>query len=315
MSGEGPGAGGPEVVEAEVLAAETVGGPAHAPYCRLVLRAPGVAEAARPGQFVHVFCPGRPAPPAAPGVPFLRRPLSVHDADPGAGTISLLFRVSGPGTASLALARVGAVVDLVGPLGEGTFPLDGTGPRPPVLVGGGIGVAPLLLLARSLAARGPVSVLVGVAGAGDLGLARLFEGLPGVELSVATEDGTPGTFPGLVTGLLERELGRGFPDEGPGPGRDRPGATGEPAGGSRGRTVYACGPRPMLAAVWRLGRAAGARTWVSVEERMACGVGACRGCATRVLAGPGELPYRLVCRHGPVFDAAVLDWGGNGGAL
>jgi dihydroorotate dehydrogenase electron transfer subunit len=170
-------------------------------------------------------------------------------------------------------------------------------------VGGGIGVAPLPFLVETLlggpgpaagAADAPertaagrtaasVCVLAGVAEGRDLELLeslRRFEGR--AEVRLATEDGAPGTVRGPVTALLGEALERA----------------------GEGAVVYACGPRPMLAAVRRLARAAGAEAWLSVEERMACGVGACRGCAVKV---KGDPPYRLVCRDGPVFPAAVLD--------
>lgn len=281
-------------------------------YHRLTLEAPEVARRTRPGQFVHILCPPlgpyalAPQGPAqalhspvpTPGLPFLRRPFSVHDADPVSGTIDLLFRVKGSGTRALALLGPGARLDVVGPLGRG-FPEPGGGR--PVVVGGGIGLAPLLFLARTLACGDPVTVLAGVAGGDDLALIDPFRGLPGrVDLAVAAEDGAPGTARGQVTVLLGDWLRRN-----PGTARGRSGVT---------PVIYACGPRPMLAAVWHLAAEAGARAWVSLEERMACAVGVCRGCAVAVRpaaaareAAPSA--YRLVCRDGPVFDAAEIDWG------
>lgn len=260
-------------------------------YRRLSLRAPEVARSARPGQFVHVLCPagagGAIGPPS--GAPFLRRPFSLHDADPETGAVSLLFRVKGPGSAALAAVEPGKGLGVMGPLGRGVFPPPGG--RPALVVAGGVGVAPLLFLAREIAAgrgspgRGGLSVLVGIGTGADLVLAEPFRALVGRgELAVATEDGTPGTARGLVTGLLEEKLRR--------------------AGGEV-PIVYACGPRPMLATVRELTRKAGAPAWFSVEERMACGVGACRGCA---VPARGQPPYRLVCRDGPVFAAEELDW-------
>ncbi len=268
---------------ARIAESRRVGADCH----RLRLEAPDLARGARPGQFVHVLCPSPRSGPV--GVPFLRRPLSVHDADAGGGTFELLFRVKGPGTKSLAEAPGGLPLDVIGPLGNG-FPEPGrrapagqaaSDQLPPAVVGGGIGVAPLLFLVRSLAAHGPVVVLIGLAGADELDLAGPFRELAQVDLRLATEDGSPGTTRGLVTVLLEAWLGEG---------------------GSR--TVYACGPRPMLAAVWALAARARAEAWFSLEERMACAVGACRGCAVAVRGGG----YRMVCRDGPVFPAGEIDW-------
>ncbi len=300
--------------------ARVVGGrpvPPGGLYHHLTIEAPEAAHRARPGQFVHVLCPPPPlarlshtsdeeyqGPVPTPGLPFLRRPLSVHDADPATGRISLLFRIKGPGTRALAAIEPGEPLDVLGPLGRG-FPEPGG--AHPVLVGGGIGLAPLLYLGRALTSTGPATVLAGVAGSDDLGLVEPFRDLPGrVDLAVATEDGTPGTVRGQVTVLLGDWLSRN-----PGVPPGRSGVT---------PVIYACGPRSMLAAVWRLASEAGARAWFSLEERMACAVGACRGCAVAVRpcgAGgeaepvtrePAAATYRLVCRDGPVFAAAEIDW-------
>jgi len=260
--------------------------------CRLVLEAPGVAREGRPGQFVHVACPPGRVPDGLPGRPFLRRPFSLHDTDPRRGTVTLLFRVKGTGTAALAALEPGDGLELLGPLGRGFPPPQECGRA--VLVGGGLGLAPLLLLAKELVGRlrrgelSGVELLAGLTGRDDLGLLEPFleQASAGLGLTVATEDGTPGTVRGLVTDLLPAVLGT---------------SAGSVA-------VYACGPAPMLAAVARMARRAGvAEAWLSVEARMACGVGACRGCA--VPAPTGSRPaWRLVCREGPVFPLDALDW-------
>ncbi|MCL6580853.1 MAG: dihydroorotate dehydrogenase electron transfer subunit [Firmicutes bacterium] len=271
---------------------ELDGARASARDCRLVLEAPEVAREGRPGQFVHVACPPGRAPDGLPGRPFLRRPLSLHDTDPRRGTVTLLFRVKGTGTAALAALEPGDRLDLLGPLGRGFPPPRRC--RRAVLVGGGLGLAPLLLLAKDLVGRlhreelGGVELLAGLAGREDLGLLEPFreQARAGLGLAVATEDGAPGTVRGLVTDLLSAVL--------------------ETHAGNV--AVYACGPVPMLAAVARMARRVGVgEAWLSVEARMACGVGACRGCA--VPAPPGSRPvWRLVCREGPVFPLDALDW-------
>jgi len=315
-SGPGPG---PRAGEA------APGACGSSPYHLLVLRAPEVAGRARPGQFAHVACPAAPPGPCAggvpsagalgprgdrkvadtpqprqalprpesPGIPFLRRPISFHDADPEGGTVTLLFEVVGPGTARLSRVRPGEAVDLIGPLGEGVFPLDPAGPV--VAVGGGAGAAPLFFLARRLLraagpagpAAGPMHLLIGLPDGGHLGLVERFRELgPGVEVAAACEEeGVPGTTTGLVTDLLARVIERR--------GRRRP-------------VVYACGPWAMLLAVRRLAREAGLEAWISTGEHMACGVGACRGCSVPAAGRPGS--YRRSCRDGPVFEAGDLDW-------
>jgi dihydroorotate dehydrogenase electron transfer subunit len=226
-------------------------------------------------------------------LPFLRRPLSLHDVTPPAGTVAVLFRVKGPGTKALAGVRPGDRLDVIGPLGRGVFPL--AGDRPAIIVGGGLGVAPLFFLARRLVLEGDrcdggkVAVLIGVRGEPDLALVEPFRVFgQEVELEVATEDASPGTAPGLVTDLLETALKRAA------------------LRWARRPAIYACGPQPMLAAVRRLAEKAGAPAWFSVEERMACGVGACRGCAVAVRGSP---PFRLACVDGPVFEARDLELG------
>ena len=275
-------------------------------YVRLLLEAPGLAARARPGQFLHVHCGhGRE--------PLLRRPLSVHDADPAAGTVALLVRVVGRGTALIAGVAVGDVLDVLGPLGRG-FDAAGGGTHAGVhasaqsgaradaqggalaLVAGGAGVAPLVFAARASAGR-TVHALVGARTAAELvSVAEL--GRWGARVRVATDDGTSGHH-GPVTDLLEDLLAR------QGGGRAS-GAVDAPC------EVWACGPLPMLRRVAAIAGGAGVRCLVSLEAHMACGVGACRGCAWPA-AGAGESAgaggcatapsYVHVCRDGPVFDA------------
>jgi dihydroorotate dehydrogenase electron transfer subunit len=204
--------------------------------------------------------------------PLLRRPLSVHDCRPG--ELALLYRVAGRGTALLAGRKPGDNVEVLGPLGR-EFPL--LSGRRTVLVAGGIGVAPLAYLARTLLEAGR-EVLFLFGAKEQQGLYRKEElTLLGAEVRLATDDGSAGCH-GPVTGLLRRELKAG-PDP-----------------------VYACGPDPMLQAVAQLCREAGRECYVSLEARMACGVGACLGCVVPVFQH-GQEAYRRVCVEGPVFSA------------
>lgn len=282
----GSGDGGVWHGPAEVMTSELLA-PGTWPYHRLVLSAPEVAGAARPGQFAHVLCPPRPDLGPPPGVPHLRRPFSFHDADAAAGTVSMVFEAYGPGTRSLAAARPGDRLDIIGPLGEGAYPPPAPGRV--VLIGGGAGIAPMFFLARSLEDSGggghEVKVLIGVPDARHFGLAGPFRALsPRIDVVVVSEAGEPGMAQGLPTDRLEEVL------------------TGA---GERARTIYACGPWPMLIAVWRAAEASGAVAWISTGEYMACGVGACRSCAIPVL---GPTRYRRSCREGPVFASTDLDW-------
>lgn len=256
----------------------------------LWLEIPEIAREAVPGQFVMVEGgPGRST----------RRPFSVCGVDGERGLLRLAVRQAGPASTWLASRPVGTGLALHGPLGQGFVPP--TPGREVWLVGGGIGVAPLLFLASALRAKGlSVWAAVGGRSAADTWGAGELRRL-GAEAEVATEDGSRGER-GLVTTLVEGRLQR---EE------------------SRPSVVYACGPRGMLGAVAALVAQAGLSCQVSVEERMACGVGACAGCtwpAGRLAPGltlrpvgtagstPGEgegsRPLR-VCRDGPCFEVVA----------
>ena len=249
-----------------VVQREALGGE----YFRLRLR-PARPFEAQPGQFVMVK--------VSEGIdPLLRRPFSIHRmVESESGEFEILFRVAGSGTRLLSRAHVGDRLDVLAPLGRG-FRLLGARP---LIVGGGIGVAPLLFLAEALLSQGSrPKLLVGGRRDRDILCHGDFECLA-VPFAAATEDGSLGE-PGLVTRLLERELDQDAP----------------PA------TVYACGPMPMLAAVSRLCRERATPCQVSLEAHMACGVGACLGCVV-----PGEkAPYLRVCKEGPVFDSEDIRW-------
>lgn len=244
----------------------------------LRLEAPEIAHGGRPGQFVMVRC-------AEEGSldPFLRRPLALHRIDRVRGEVDLLVRVVGHGTAWLALRRPGDAIELLGPLGQG-FSLD---PRTGnlLLLAGGMGIAPLRAMADEAIERDCAVVLVlGARSAGELYPAPLLPAA--VELHLSTDDGTAGTCGLAIDLLADPDLGLlSWADQ-----------------------VMACGPRPLLRCLadvvqanrlhWRRGFAQ-----VSLEERMACGVGACLGCVVATRTG-----YQQVCRDGPVFDLRDLVW-------
>ena len=261
---------------------------AGAGYRLLRLSLPVAARCAVPGQFVHLRVPGLDASS-------LRRPLSICDADAASGRLEILYKVVGRGTEALSKARAGDAIDAIGPLGNG-FPSPDPARRP-VLVGGGYGVAPLHFLARTVlsaslsrpsgAAR-PI-LFAGARTAADLLLVDRFEAL-GAEVRIATDDGSRGAR-GLVTAALDEWLAS---EPGNGPGRE----------------VFACGPAPMLRPVEERATAAGAPAWLSLDRRMACGVGACFGCTQAVRAADGSRTLARVCSDGPVFPAGRLVWDG-----
>ncbi|NPV52497.1 MAG: dihydroorotate dehydrogenase electron transfer subunit [Firmicutes bacterium] len=298
---------------------------------RMSLDAAGIARSALPGQFVHVACHG----PLSLD-PLLRRPFSICGVDRQGGAIDIIYQVVGRGTELLSRIAVGvggsgrqAAVDILGPLGRGFgIPRDALpanlpgrpdtsearyGPGAPgapcacavspvLLVGGGLGVAPLIFLAQALAGQGiQADVIVG-ARSRDLILGVEEFAQLGCDVELATEDGSAGAR-GLVTELVERRLGLGALADGRAgahtDGRvDGGHVDGRGAPAVRYAAVFACGPAAMLEAVARLAMERGVPCQVSLEERMACGVGACLGCVVKTRAG-----YRRVCADGPVFDA------------
>lgn len=247
--------------------------------CKLVLESPEIARRAVPGQFVQVH----PVPRDRAGAdPLLRRPLSLCEIQPEAGRISLIYQVVGKGTRLLAAARPGDVLDLIGPLGH-SYPDPRAGRGPLVLVGGGLGIPPLAAAARWAAPFREVSALVGARTAHYLaGAAELAEA--GVPVMAITEDGSAGER-GLVTEPLERLVEAGQVGE-----------------------VWACGPQAMLAAVKEICLAGGVPCFVSVDKHMACGFGACLGCAIPKAGAPG---YWRSCQEGPVFPAEEVDLRGR----
>ena len=218
---------------------------------------------ALPGQFVHVKCGGQT---------LLRRPISICDAKEG--YLKIVFQAKGAGTKWLAEKKSGAL-DLLGPLGYG-FDVSG---RNILLVGGGIGVPPLLFAARR--AQGISTAILGFQNADAVILKNHFRDVC-KETIITTNDGSAGEE-GFVTGPLARLLEKGGYDG-----------------------VLSCGPTPMLKAVAQVAAQFNVPCQVSLEERMACGVGACVGCAVMMNSG-----HNLrVCHDGPVFLASEVAWNG-----
>ena len=269
--------------EAEVLRHERHRAGQHV----LRLYSPAVAARAAPGSFVHLRCD-----PALP----MRRPMSVMRTDPARGWFDVLFKEAGAGTRRLARRGPGERLSVLGPIGRGFAP----SPERPhrLLIGGGVGIPPILFLAERIAASRPV-VLMGseVPFPFDLRPSALPEpglpagtGLGGLEgLAVpsrtASRAGLPGCFDGLVTDLARTWI------------------EARPSGA--GVELFACGPEPMLRAVAALGMEFGVPSQLALEEYMACGTGGCAGCAVRVRTPDGPRMKR-VCVDGPVFDGAAV---------
>lgn len=200
----------------------------------------------------------------------LRRPISICRAEPENGRFTMVYRAEGKGTAWLSRRTEGDLVDVMGPLGHGFPPEEAPAGGTALLVGGGIGVPPLYGLSRKLAERGVRTVhVLGFAGAEDVFYEEEFRALG--DTYVATVDGSAGER-GFVTDVLERH-GLSFD------------------------VLYACGPLPMLKALDT--KYKGRKGFLSLEERMGCGMGACYACVCKTREE--EHGYRKVCSDGPVF--------------
>ncbi|MDZ4166062.1 MAG: dihydroorotate dehydrogenase electron transfer subunit [Smithellaceae bacterium] len=216
--------------------------------------------------------------------PLLGRPLSIYDFDPANGVATFLYQVVGRGTAALSLQKKGNEIGLFGPLGRPFQVPEGASRL--VLVAGGIGVAALNLLAREYGRRRGcrIDCYLGARSASDIiGLEQLRSACD--QVKITTEDGSVGEK-GLVTEILVRDLT-------------------ELA--EAGAHLYACGPRGMLARLAVMLQECDSPCQISLEERMACGLGACLGCVVEVKDLP-DVPYRRVCCDGPVFDIREICW-------
>lgn len=219
-----------------------------------------------PGQFVQVAVD-------APDV-FLRRPISINDVDRQNNTITLLVRNAGRGTAALMSMKPGQRLNILLPLGNG-FSTDYPENYRPLLIGGGVGVAPLLYLGRELKAKGhKPEFLLGARTAADVLALEDFQSIGTVH--ICTEDGSAGTK-GLVTV--------------------------HPSFSDRYDRYYCCGPAPMMKAVAAIAYGNGTPCEVSLENMMACGLGACLCCVEKTVKG-----NVCVCTEGPVFNIETLTW-------
>lgn len=285
--GRGPGR---QTTRHRVLAEVLESIPLPGDHRRLVLRAPEIVASAHPGQFVNVWC----HPPAEietpPSAAVLRRPLSISRLRPP-DRFELLLRIRGVGGRILSGKARGDVLDIIGPLGHGFETPEGA--RLAVIIAGGIGLAPVPFLAEVLVARGVRTIVLAGATADErlpFAVARPAGGpvaVPELAALGAEVEYVSEAVEGAVVGrLLERRLEEFA---------------------AQGACFYAIGPRLMLR---NLVSIVGDRApvQVSLEERMACGVGACRSCVIPAI-GPRGPEFRTTCREGPVFYASEVDWG------
>ena len=260
--------------------------------CIMRIKAPKTAEVAKPGQFVHLQVSGeRP----------LRRPISIMITDPEKGTVDLLYKIIGEGTRQLGERKAGDIVPMLGPIGR-PFDLSDTTKRY-ILIGGGVGVPPMIFTADSLAGKADIVLfagsevafpfalkpskfmLPGITGNTTLTISSLED--RGIACRLASNAGLYGCYEGHVPDLANDYLLALNEEE-------------------RARCVLlSCGPHPMLHAVAKLGRKFNIMTQLSLEEHMACGIGGCAGCVVKTVED-GQEKYRRVCVDGPVFAAELL---------
>lgn len=237
------------------------------------LQAREIAGQAVPGQFVSLYCQD--------GDRLLPRPISLCEIDQEQGRIRLVYRVVGAGTEEFSWMGPGEEIRLLGPLGNG-FPVgkNGTGENTKaVLIGGGIGIPPLLQLSKEL--PGEVTAVLGYRDS-DTFLLEEFQ-KEADHVVIATEDGSLGTKGNVIDAIR--------------------------AEGVQGDVVYSCGPLPMLHGVKAWGLEAGISVWLSMEERMACGIGACLGCVceSTQVDDHSRVKNKRICKDGPVFLSTEIN--------
>lgn len=230
------------------------------------LRTDEIAANAKAGQFISVYC--------NEGSRLLPRPISICEIDKTDGAVRLVYRVAGKGTAEFSAMRTGMQLKVVGPLGNG-FPVKS---KKAFLIGGGIGIPPMLELAKSLDCE--KQIVLGFRD--ELFLMEEFQKQG--KLYVATEDGSAGTEGNVLDAIRENGL--------------------------TGDIIYACGPAPMLRALKEYAAKNKIECWISMEERMACGIGACLACVCKSQNKDAHtnVKNKRVCKEGPVFRAEEVDF-------
>lgn len=233
--------------------------------CSMWIQADEIAKAAKPGQFISVYTKDKSK--------VLPRPISLCEVDKEQGRLRIVYRVVGAGTREFSAYQAGDDIEIMGPLGNG-FPLK---EKKAFLIGGGIGIPPMLELAKNLNCEKQM-----VLGYRDvLFLNKEFEQYG--KVYVATEDGSAGTKGNVIDAIK--------------------------ANGLEADVIYACGPTPMLRALKAYAAENGIECWLSLEEKMACGVGACLACVCRSkeVDDHSQVHNKRICKDGPVFRADEIE--------
>ena len=208
--------------------------------------------------------------------PLLRRPISIYNIQ--GEIVEFVFQVKGKGTKILSDKKIGEEIDVLGPLGQGTFNFKDK--KNIAIIGGGIGIFPLYELAKEAKKTAKINMYLGFRNKDFVVLEKEYKDVSD-KFTLTTDDGSYGEK-GFAINFLEKDLKNEKIDG-----------------------IYACGPLPMLKAVQKLAKETNTPCQISLEERMGCGIGVCLGCAVKVNAGE-ETVYTHVCKAGPVFDSNVV---------
>lgn len=235
-----------------------------------------LAVSARAGQFICVYPHNEST--------LLPRPISICEADREGKRLRIVYRVAGKGTRELSVYRTGRNIRILGNLGNG-FPLEAADDRRVLLIGGGIGIPPMLQLAKELKERGRTKETSIAAGYRNNQLFLKEDMEKYAKVYIATEDGSEGTRGNVLDIIKEQNI--------------------------QAEVIMACGPMPMLRAIKGYAQEKGIKAFISLEERMACGVGACLGCVcrTREKDAHSHVNNARICTEGPVFDAEEVEIG------
>lgn len=235
----------------------------------LWLDAPEIASQAKPGQFISVYSndSGRVLP----------RPISICEIDREKGALRIVYRIAGKGTAEFSSMKAGETLDILGPLGNG-FPMDVIKGKRVFMMGGGIGIPPMVQTAKE--AEAEVTVIAGYRNS-EIFLKEELEA--NGTLVVATEDGSVGTKGNVMDAIRENHL--------------------------EADVIFACGPTPMLRAIKTYAEEKGILCYISMEEKMACGVGACLACVckSREVDHHSHVHNKRICKDGPVFLSTEVE--------
>lgn len=233
-----------------------------------------LAGIAKPGQFICVYPHNEST--------LLPRPISICEVDRKKNRMRIVYRVVGKGTKELSIYHTGRNIRILGNLGNG-FPMDETEGKSIFLMGGGIGNPPLLQLAKDLHKEGKAKEITAIVGYRDHQLFLKEDLEKYAKVYVATEDGSAGTKGNVMDAILANHL--------------------------KADMIMSCGPMPMLRAIKQYAEQEGIKAYVSLEERMACGVGACLGCVckTKEIDAHSHVHNARICTDGPVFDAEDVE--------